>query len=68
MTTGGEKLMQNNPESVINYMRCFAANRDELVADIKATPRMIEIEKDGRKFAISENASAEIKKQIAAMI
>jgi len=68
MTTGGDKLMKSNPESVINYMRCFAANRDELVADIKATPRMIEIEKDGRKFAISENASAEIKKQIAAMI
>jgi hypothetical protein len=68
MTTGGEKLMQSDPESPINYMRCFAANRDELVNDIKATPRMVEIERDGRKIAVSENASAEVKKQIASMI
>jgi hypothetical protein len=68
MTSKGEELMRKNPESVVNYLRCFAANRDELIADIKATPRMVIFEKDGRKVAISENASEEIKSQIATMI
>jgi hypothetical protein len=68
MTTGGEKLMKKDPGSVINYMRCYAANRDELIADIKATPRMAIIEKDGRRIAISENASDETKRTIASMI
>jgi hypothetical protein len=60
--------MKKDPGSVINYMRCFAANRDELIADIKATPRMAIIEKDGRRIAISENASDETKRTIASMI
>jgi hypothetical protein len=39
-----------------------------LIADIKATPRMAIIEKDGKKIAISENATEATKKAIAAMI
>lgn len=68
MTTGGDALMKKDPGSVVNYMRCFASNRDELIADIKATPRMAIIEKDGKKIAISENATEATKKAIAAMI
>lgn len=68
MTKGGEKLAKSDPENPINYMRCFASNRDELVADIQQTPRMVEIQKDGRRALIAETASDETKRQIAEMI
>jgi hypothetical protein len=68
MTKGGEALARKEPENVINYLRCNANNRDELIADIHNTPKMVVIEKDGQKIAISENASEEIKRQIAEMI
>ena len=68
MTTGGDALLRKYPDSCINYMRCFASNRDELISDIKKTPRMVVIENDGRKVAISEHATDETKRQIAAMI
>jgi hypothetical protein len=68
MTHGGDALMRKDPENVVNYLRCFASNRDELIADIHKTPRMVEIVKDGRKVSISEHASEETKRQIAAMI
>jgi hypothetical protein len=68
MTTGADALLRKDPENSINYMRCFAGNRDELISDIKKTPRMVVIEKDGRKVAISEHATEETKRQIAAMI
>lgn len=68
MTSGGDALTRKDPENVINYLRCFSGNRDELVSDIHKTPRMVIIEKDGRKVAISETASDETKRQIAGMI
>lgn len=68
MTAGADVLMRKDPENVINYLRCALANRDELIGDIHKTPRMIVVEKDGRKVAISENASEATKKAIAQMI
>jgi len=68
MTKGGEALSRKDPENVINYLRCFAGNRDELIADVKHTPKMVVIEKDGQKIAISATASDEMKRQIAEMI
>lgn len=68
MTSGGDSLLRNDPENIINYLRCYASNRDELVQDIHKTPRLVELEKDGRKFAISEKASDETKRQISEMI
>lgn len=68
MTTKGEELAQKDPENVVNYLRAFAANRDELIADIKATPRMVTFTKDGRKISISENASEDLKSRIAAIL
>lgn len=68
MTSKGAELMRKDPEAIVNYLRCFAGNRDELIADIKATPRMVIFEKDGRKIAISENASEELKAQISTLI
>lgn len=68
MTSGGTALAQKDPENVVNYLRSYAANRDELIADIKATPRMVVVEKNGRKVAISENASEETKLAISNLI
>jgi hypothetical protein len=68
MTKGGQALARKDPENVINYLRCFAGNRDELIADIHNTPEMVVIEKDGQKIAISKTASEETKRQIAEMI
>lgn len=68
MTKGGEALARKEPEHIVNYLRCYANNRDELIADIHNTPDMVVIEKDGQKIAISKNASEQTKRQIAEMI
>jgi hypothetical protein len=68
MTKGGEALARKEPENIVNYLRCFASNRDELITDIHHTPKMVVIEKDGQKIAISATASEEMKRQIAEMI
>jgi hypothetical protein len=68
MTKGGEALARKEPENIVNYLRCYAGNRDELIADIYNTPKMVVIEKDGQKIAISATASDETKRQIAEMI
>ena len=68
MTKGGEALARKEPEHIVNYLRCYANNRDELIADIHNTPDMVVIEKDGQKIAISKNASEDMKRQIAEMI
>jgi hypothetical protein len=68
MTKGGEALARKEPENVINYLRCYAGNRDELIADIHHTPKLVALEIDGQKIAISATASEETKRQIAEMI
>lgn len=68
MTTGGDALSRKDPENVINYLRCYASNRDELIDDIHKTPRMVEVEIGGQKVMVSEHASEETKRQIAAMV
>jgi ketosteroid isomerase-like protein len=68
MTTGADALAQKDPENVINYLRAYAANRDELITDIKATPRMVVVEVNGRQVAISENASDATKLAISKLI
>ena len=68
MTKGGEALMEIDPDNVINYMRVYAGNRDELVADIHKTPRLVSIESNGKRVAISEKASEETRQKIAEML
>jgi hypothetical protein len=68
MTKGGQALAIKEPENIINYLRCYAHNRDELITDIHKTPKMVVIEKDGQKIAISASASEETKRQISEMI
>lgn len=68
MTKGGESLSQSDPENAINYMRCFAANRDEMVGLIKNTPRQIEVKNGSRKMLLSENASDDAKRKAAEIL
>lgn len=68
MTKGGRKLSKDDPENPINYMREFAFNRDELISDIKNTPRMIVMKIGGHDVMISENASPETRAKMAEMI
>ena len=65
MTRLGDELEKKDPENPICYIRAALANRDVLVDIIKSTPRLIEIERNGKKIAISENASAETKREMS---
>lgn len=68
MTKGGRKLSQDDPENVVNYLRAFAANRDELVSDIRNTPRMIEVSINGKIALINENATPETRAKMAEIL
>lgn len=65
MTKGGETLSKSDPENIVNYLRTYAANRDELINEIRNTPRQIEVEKGGRMALIREGASNETKRAVA---
>ena len=64
MTKEGEELERKDPENPVNYIRAALANRDVLVDLIRNTPRIVEVERNGKKIAISENASVETKKSM----
>ena len=65
LTPAQEILFQ---KAVVVYLRNFAGNRDELISDIKNTPRMVEITNGTRSALIAENASDETKRKVAAML
>lgn len=65
MTKGGEALSKSDPENVVNYLRAFAANRDELISEIRNTPRQIEVKRGDRSALIREGASDEVKQGVA---
>lgn len=67
-TTKHEELEVKDKEHPILWMRAALMNRNQLVEIIKQAPRMVEIRNGTRKALISENASEETKRQIAAMI
>lgn len=68
MTKDGEELATRDPENRINYMRCALANRDELIALIRKAPRHVVVERNGRRVAIREDATADQRKQISDML
>lgn len=65
MTKGGEKLEQEDPEHIINYLRAFAANRDAFVDIIRQTPRRIVVETNGKRILVREDATDADKAEIA---
>lgn len=68
MTKDGDELEKKDPENPICYIRAALLNRDKLVDWIRETPRIIEITRNGKRIAISENASAETKKEMSAFL
>lgn len=52
-------------KAVTNYLRTYAANRDELINEIRNTPRQVEVEKGGVKASIREGASDAVKKAVS---
>jgi len=68
MTKGGDALSASDPDHIVNYLRCFAANRDFLIAEIKSTPRKIEVRSGDKSALISENASDATKRQVSKLL
>ena len=64
MTKEGDELEAKDPEHPICYIRAALANRDVFVDIIRNTPRLIEIEHNGKRIAISENASDKTKQEM----
>ena len=64
MTKEGDELEAKDPENPLCYIRAALANRDVLVDIIRNTPRLIEIEHNGKRIAISENASDKTKQEM----
>ncbi len=64
MTKEGDELEEKDPENPLCYIRAALANRDVLVDIIRNTPRLIEIEHNGKRIAISENASDKTKQEM----
>jgi hypothetical protein len=65
MTKGGERLEQEDPEHIVNYLRAYAANRDALVDIIRQTPRRIVVETKGKRILVREDATEADKKELA---
>lgn len=65
MTKGGDKLEQEDPEHIVNYLRAYAANRDALVDIIRQTPRRIIVETNGKRILVREDATDADKKELA---
>ena len=68
MTKGGEALNAKDPENIVNYLRAYASNRDEMISLIRNTKRDIIIETNGRHVSIRESASEKTKDSISKMI
>ncbi len=68
MTKGGDALAKRDPENIVNYLRTYAANRDALIQHIRAKPRLVVIESNGKTFAVPEDASEETKRKFSAML
>jgi hypothetical protein len=63
-----DDYIEKNPEAPVAYMIAALRNRDQLLTAIKATPRQIVFERNGKIVSISENATDEDKKRFAKFI
>jgi hypothetical protein len=68
MTKDADSLNARDPENPINYLRAYAANRDEIVSLVKSTPRHVVVERNGRRIAIREDASEETRRKISNLL
>jgi hypothetical protein len=68
LTKGHEDLAKIDKNHPLLWLRAFAQNRGDLISIIKNAPRMIEIRNGDRSALISENASPETRRKIAALL
>ena len=68
MTKEADVLNEKDPENVINYLRSYAANRDVYVEIIRNTPRYVELESNGKRISIREDATDEQREAILAKL
>jgi hypothetical protein len=57
--------LEKNPEHPVAYLIAALRNRDTLVSVVKATPRQLVFERNGKIVSISENATEADKKRFA---
>ena len=67
-TKNSEFFEAKHPDHPLNYIRAALQNRDTLIDLVHGTPRDVVIERNGRRIAIRENASAETKRKFAALL
>ena len=65
MTTEADSFAEKNPEHPVAYLIAALRNRDTLVSVVKATPRQLVFERNGKIVSISENATEADKKRFA---
>ena len=63
-----EDFIEKNPESPVAYMLAALRNRDQLLTAIKAIPRQIVFERNGKTLYLSENASEETRKKFGSLL
>lgn len=68
MTKEGDELEEKDPENPLCYIRAALSNRDVLVDIIRNTPRLIEIEHNGKRIAISENVTEKTKQEMSKLL
>jgi hypothetical protein len=58
-------FLEKNPDHPVAYILAALRNRDTLVSVVKATPRQLVFERNGKIVSISENATEADKKRFA---
>jgi hypothetical protein len=65
ITADADTFCEKHPEHPVAYMLAALRNRDELLRVVKATPRQIVFQRNGKIISISENATEADKKRFA---
>jgi hypothetical protein len=65
VTADADAFCEKEPEHPVAYMLAALRNRDELLRVVKATPRQIVFQRNGKIISISENATEADKKRFA---
>jgi hypothetical protein len=65
ITADPDAFCEKHPEHPVAYMLAALRNRDELLRVVKATPRQIVFQRNGKIISISENATEADKKRFA---
>ena len=68
MTKGHEDLEKSDPEHPVNYIRAAFANRETAIDLHEKTPRMVEIQRNGKTLFLAENADEATRKKFSSLL